>query len=135
MDSKIKCGHNLKSTTSQTQLGKLCAACQKPCLFFVFQVLLSYKLDDIYQTPWTSLFIPLHISLLALVVGAFGSKGGNKCKLQFRTAVQLNLAEIYPVISPASMPCTTFYIVCFYQPAFCRVCVFILWASCLLINK
>ena len=28
-----------------------------------------------------------------------------------------------PVISPASMSCTTFCIVCFYQPAFCRVCV------------
>jgi len=25
-----------------------------------------------------------------------------------------------PVIPTASMPCTTF---CFYQPAFCRVCV------------
>ena len=25
--------------------------------------------------------------------------------------------------------------VCFYQPALCRVCVFILWTSCLLINK
>ena len=37
-----------------------------------------------------------------------------------------------PVISPASMSCTTFCIVCFYQPAFCRVCVFILWTSCLL---
>jgi len=38
------------------------------------------------------------------------------------------------VIPPASMPCscTTFCIVCFYQPAFCRVCVFILWTSCLL---
>jgi len=23
----------------------------------------------------------------------------------------------------------------FYQPAFCRVCVFILWTSCLLTNK
>jgi len=33
------------------------------------------------------------------------------------------------------MSCTTFCIVCFYQPAFCRVCVFILWTSCLLINK
>jgi len=30
------------------------------------------------------------------------------------------------VISPASMSCTTFCIVWFYQPAFCRVCVFIL---------
>ena len=29
----------------------------------------------------------------------------------------------------------TFCFVCFYQPAFCRVCVFILWTSCLLINK
>ena len=36
------------------------------------------------------------------------------------------------MIPPASMSCTTF---CFYQPAFCRVCVFILWTSCLLINK
>jgi len=32
------------------------------------------------------------------------------------------------------MRCTTFCFVCFYQPAFCRVCVFILWTSCLLIN-
>ena len=40
-----------------------------------------------------------------------------------------------PVIPLASMPCITFCIVCFYQPAFCRVCVFILWTSCLLINK
>jgi len=39
------------------------------------------------------------------------------------------------MISPASMSCTTFCIVCFYQPAFCRVCVFILWTSCLLTNK
>ena len=27
------------------------------------------------------------------------------------------------MIPPASMPCTTFCFVCFYQPAFCRVCV------------
>ena len=33
------------------------------------------------------------------------------------------------------MPCTTFCFVCFYQPAFCRVCVFILWTSCLPTNK
>jgi len=33
------------------------------------------------------------------------------------------------------MSCTTFCFVCFYQPAFCRVCVFILWTSCLLTNK
>ena len=39
------------------------------------------------------------------------------------------------VIPPASMPCTTFCFVCFHRPAFCRVCVFILWTSCLLINK
>jgi len=38
-----------------------------------------------------------------------------------------------PMIPPASMPCTTFCFVCFYQPVFCRVCVFILWTSCLLI--
>jgi len=36
------------------------------------------------------------------------------------------------IISPASMSCTTFCIVCFYQPAFCRVCVSILWTSYLL---
>jgi len=40
-----------------------------------------------------------------------------------------------PVIPPASMPCTMLCIVCCYQPAFCRVCVFILWTSCLLKNK
>jgi len=40
-----------------------------------------------------------------------------------------------PVIPPASMSCTTFCFVCFYQLAFCRVCVFILWTSCLLTNK
>jgi len=40
-----------------------------------------------------------------------------------------------PVIPPASMLCTTFCFVCFYQPAFCRVCVFILWPLRLLINK
>ena len=28
-----------------------------------------------------------------------------------------------PVIPPASMPCTTCCFVCFYRPAFCRVCV------------
>jgi len=39
------------------------------------------------------------------------------------------------VIPPASMPCTTFCIFWFYQPAFCWVCVFILWTSCLLVNK
>jgi len=33
------------------------------------------------------------------------------------------------------MPCTTFCFVCLYQPAFCRVCVFVLWTSCLLTNK
>jgi len=37
-----------------------------------------------------------------------------------------------PVISPASVSCTRFCFVCFYEPAFCRVCVFILWTSCLL---
>jgi len=37
-----------------------------------------------------------------------------------------------PVIPPASMPCITF---CFYQPVLCRVCLFILWTSCLFINK
>ena len=31
------------------------------------------------------------------------------------------------MIPLASMPCTTFCFVCFYQTAFCRVCVFILW--------
>jgi len=40
-----------------------------------------------------------------------------------------------PVIPPPSMPCTTFCFVCFYRPAFCRVCVFMLWTSCLLINN
>ena len=33
------------------------------------------------------------------------------------------------------MPCEIFYFVCVYRPAFCRVCVFILWTSCLLTNK
>jgi len=28
-----------------------------------------------------------------------------------------------PVIPSASMPCTMCYFVCFYRPAFCRVCV------------
>jgi len=40
-----------------------------------------------------------------------------------------------PVILPASMPCTTFCFVCVYRPAFCRVCVFILWILCLVINQ
>ena len=39
------------------------------------------------------------------------------------------------MIALASMPCTTFCIVCLYLPAFCRVCVFVLWTSCLLTNK
>jgi len=39
------------------------------------------------------------------------------------------------VILPASMPCKVFCFVCFYQLALCRVCVFILWTSCLLSNK
>jgi len=30
-----------------------------------------------------------------------------------------------PMIPQASIPFTTFCFVCFYQPAFCRVCVFI----------
>jgi len=29
--------------------------------------------------------------------------------------------------------CPTFCFVCFYWPAFCRLCVFKLWTSCLLI--
>ena len=33
------------------------------------------------------------------------------------------------------MPCKTFCFACFYRPAFCRVCVFIVWTSCLVINK
>jgi len=40
-----------------------------------------------------------------------------------------------PVIPPPAMPCTTFCFVCFYRPAFCRVCVLILWTSCMFINK
>jgi len=40
-----------------------------------------------------------------------------------------------PVIPLASMPCTTFCFVCLYQPAFCRVCVLVLWTPCLLTNK
>jgi len=39
------------------------------------------------------------------------------------------------VIPPAPMPCKTFCFVCFYRPASCRVCVFILWTSCLVTNK
>jgi len=31
------------------------------------------------------------------------------------------------VILPAPMLCKTFCFVCFYRPAFCRVCVFMLW--------
>jgi len=41
-------------------------------------------------------------------------------------------------IDPKQIYCNysfNYCIVCFYQPAFCRVCVFILWTSCLLINK
>jgi len=47
-----------------------------------------------------------------------------------------------PVIPPASMPCTTFYFICLYQPqpafwSLSSVCVFVLWTSChnLLTNK
>jgi len=40
-----------------------------------------------------------------------------------------------PVIPPAPMPCKTSCFVCFYRPAFCRVCVFMLWTSCLVKNK
>jgi len=59
-------------------------------------------------------------------------KGRNKsvCKI-FKTAVAKRVCN--PVIPPAPMPCTTFCFVCFYRPAFCRVCVFILWTSCLVI--
>lgn len=44
------------------------------------QVLLAYRLDNMNQLPWVNIFIPLYISLLALIWSSFGSKGGNKCK-------------------------------------------------------
>jgi len=42
-----------------------------------------------------------------------------------------------PVIQPASInQCLVLRAVLFvYRPAFCRVCVFILWTSCQLTNK
>nr|CAB3267063.1 transmembrane protein 185A-like [Phallusia mammillata] len=43
-----------------------------------FQVLLAYRLDGYNSIPWSNIFIPLHISILALIIGTFGSKGGNK---------------------------------------------------------
>jgi len=39
-----------------------------------------------------------------------------------------------PVIPSDPMPCKTFCFVCFYQPALSRVCVFMLWTSCLPTN-
>ncbi|CAK8683650.1 transmembrane protein 185B-like [Clavelina lepadiformis] len=53
--------------------------------FLTFQVLLAYKLDGINNSPWPSVFIPLHISLFALIIGTFGSKGGNKWWFGIRT--------------------------------------------------
>lgn len=46
----------------------------------VFQVLLAYRLDGFNNLSWEYIFIPLHISIFALIIGSFGSKGGNKCK-------------------------------------------------------
>ena len=31
--------------------------------------------------------------------------------------------------------CKTFCLACFYQPALCRMCVFVLWTSCLRVKK
>jgi len=49
-----------------------------PLLFF--QVLLAYKLDErnISSYSWDQVFFPLHISIFAFIISAFGSKGGNK---------------------------------------------------------
>ncbi|XP_002119768.2 transmembrane protein 185A-like [Ciona intestinalis] len=43
-----------------------------------FQVLLAYRLDGINQNSWITIFIPLHISIVAMLIGTFCSKGGNK---------------------------------------------------------
>uniref|UniRef100_H2Y958 Transmembrane protein 185B n=1 Tax=Ciona savignyi TaxID=51511 RepID=H2Y958_CIOSA len=43
-----------------------------------FQVLLAYRLDYVNQNSWITIFIPLHISIVAMLIGTFGSKGGNK---------------------------------------------------------
>lgn len=43
-----------------------------------FEVLLAYRLDGINNLPWVNIFIPLYISLLALIWSAFGRTGGNK---------------------------------------------------------
>jgi len=47
-----------------------------PMLFF--QVLLAYKLDGSSVYNWKEIFYPLHISLFALMLSSFGSKGGNR---------------------------------------------------------
>jgi len=51
------------------------------------------------------------------------------------SSMQLQKCVCYSVILPAPMPCKTFSFVCFYQPALSRVCMFILWTSCLVTNK
>lgn len=47
-----------------------------PLLFF--QVLLAYKLDNRDRHSWSQIFYPLHLSLLALILSSFGTKGGNR---------------------------------------------------------
>jgi len=47
-----------------------------PLLFF--QVMLAYKLDNSNTNTWKQVFYPLHLSLLALILSTFGTKGGNR---------------------------------------------------------
>ena len=45
------------------------------------QVMIAYKLDGkLSRLGWGEVFVPLHVSLFGLILGSFGSKGGNKCK-------------------------------------------------------
>lgn len=61
-----------------------------------FQVLLSYKLDGLNQYPWVNIFIPLFISLLALICSSFGRKGGNNWWFGLREDFCIFLLESCP---------------------------------------
>lgn len=61
-----------------------------------FEVLLAYRLDNINQLPWINIFIPLYISLIALIWSSFGRKGGNKWWFGLRQDFCSFLLQTFP---------------------------------------
>ena len=50
----------------------------KPISLFFVQVMLVRRLDGYSQVHFTTVFIPLEISLISLIVTSFYQKGGNQ---------------------------------------------------------